>query len=67
MTTLNYLITFIKLTVWLFLPLFVAFLCEDTSLLIQFGENVSKSSGVVDPFYDAALLIERNHSVGTDM
>lgn len=40
---------------------------DDTSLLIQLGENVSKSGGVVDPFDDAALLIEGNHSVGTDM
>lgn len=38
-----------------------------TSLLVQFGENVSKSSGVVDPFNDAALLVKGNHSVGADV
>lgn len=40
---------------------------EYTSLFIQLGENVSKSGGVVDPFDDAALLIERNYGVGADM
>lgn len=38
-----------------------------TSLLVKLGENVSKSGGVVDPFDDAALLIEGNHSVGSDV
>lgn len=38
-----------------------------TSLFVQFGENVSKCSGVVDPFDDAALLVKGNHSVGADM
>lgn len=39
----------------------------NTSLLIKLGENVSKSGGVVDPFNDAALLVEGNHSVGSDV
>lgn len=39
----------------------------DTSLLIELGENVSKPGGVVDPFDDAALLVEGNHSIGADM
>lgn len=55
------------MTVCLSLTPFIVFMWEDTSLLIQLGENVSKSSGVVDPFNDAALLIEGNHSVGSDM
>lgn len=43
-------------------------LCDGgTSLLIQFGEDVSKSVCVADPFNDAALLIEGNHSVGADV
>lgn len=42
-------------------------MCEDTSLLVQLGEDVSESGCVVDPLDDAALLIEGNHSVGTDV
>lgn len=67
MTKLKCFITFITLTVCSSLPLFFSFMMEHTSLFIQLGENVSKSGGVVDPFDDAALLVERNHSVGTDM
>lgn len=57
--------TFNKLNVGLLL--LSGFVWAYTSLFIQLGEYVSKSSGVVDPFDDAALLIERNHSVGADV
>ena len=38
-----------------------------TSLLVQLDEDVSQSCGVIDPFHDAALLVEGDDSVGTDV
>lgn len=40
---------------------------KDTSLFVQLGKNVPQSGSVVDPFDDAALLIEGNHSICADM
>ena len=40
--------------------------CVCTSLLVQLGEDVSQAGRVVDPLYDATLLVQRDHGVRTD-
>lgn len=40
---------------------------DGTSFFIQFGEDVPQSVCVVDPFNDAALLVERDHGVRADV
>lgn len=40
---------------------------RDTSLFVQLRENVPQPGSVVNPFDDAALLIEGNHSISPDM